>query len=72
MLQKKYGTWGLCIDYLALNKIIVKNQYLIPRIDDLLDNLKGGKYFSNIDMNSGYHQVPIKQTDVWNTTFKSK
>jgi hypothetical protein len=72
LVQKKDGTWRLCIDYQALNKITVRNRYLIPRIDDLLDQLMGAKYFSKIDLKSGYHQVPIEQTDVWKTSFKSK
>jgi hypothetical protein len=72
LVQKKDGTWRLCIDYRALNKITVRNQYLIPRIDDLLDQLMGAKYFSKIDLKSGYHQVPIEQTDVWKTAFNSK
>jgi hypothetical protein len=72
LVQKKDGTWRLCIDYQALNKINVRNRYLIPRINDLLDQLTGAKYFSKIDLKSGYHQVPIEQIDVWKTTFKSK
>jgi hypothetical protein len=72
LVQKKDETWRLCIDYRALNKITVRNQYLIPQIDDLLDQLKGDKYFSKIDLKSGYHQVPIEKTDVWKTSFKSK
>jgi hypothetical protein len=71
-VQKKDKTWQLCIDYRALNKITVKNRYPIPRIDDLLNQLKGGNLFSNIDPKSSYHQVPIEPTDVWKTTFKSK
>jgi hypothetical protein len=71
-VQKKDETWQLYIDYRALNKITVRNHYPIPRIDDLLDQLKGAKFFSNIDLKFGYHQVPIEPTDVWKTTFKSK
>jgi hypothetical protein len=72
LVQKKDGTWRLCIDYRALNKITVWNRYPIPWIDDLLNQIKGEKYFSKIDLKSGYHQVPIEPSDVWKTTFKSK
>eukprot|EP00253_Pinus_taeda_P030551 PITA_30551 len=72
LVQKKDGTWRLCIDYQALNKIIASNRYLIPQIDDLLDQLKGAKYSNKIDLKSRYHQVPIEPFDVWKTTFKAK
>ena len=72
MVKKKDGTWRRCIDYRALNKITVRNRYQIPQIDDLLDQLKGAKFLSKIDLKSGYHQVLIKQNDVWKTTLKSK
>jgi hypothetical protein len=72
LVQKKDRTWRLCIDYRALYKNTVRNHYPIPRIDHHLDQLKGGNFFSNIDLNSSYHQVPIEPTDVWKTTFKSK
>jgi hypothetical protein len=71
-VQKKDGTWPLCIDYRALNEITVRNQYPIHRIDDLLYQLMGEKYFSKIDLKSGYHQVPIEQIDLWKTSFQSK
>jgi hypothetical protein len=72
LVQKKDGTCQLCINYKSLNKITVRNHYPIPRIDELLDQLKGEKFFNNIDLNSSYHQVSIKPTNVWKTTFKSK
>ena len=72
LVQKKDGTWRICINYRALNKITIQNKYPIPWIDGLLDQLKGVKYFSNIDLKSGYHQVPIKLIDVWKTAFKAK
>ena len=72
MMTNKDGTCRICIDYRSLNKITLWDRYLIPRIDDLLDQIKGGKYLSKIDLKFGYHQVPIEPTDVWKTTFKSK
>eukprot|EP00253_Pinus_taeda_P006928 PITA_06928 len=50
---------------------IVLNRYPIPRIDDLLDQLKEPKYFRKIYLKSRYHQVPIKPFDVWKTAFKA-
>ena len=55
LVQKKDGTWRLCIDYRALNKITVWNRYPIPQINDLLDQLKDAKYFSKIDLKYDYH-----------------
>ena len=72
LVQKKDGTLWLCIDYRPLNKITVRNWYSIHRIDDLLDQLKGGKYFSNIDLKSSYHKVLKEHIDVWKTSLKSK
>ena len=72
LAKKKDGTWRLCIDYRSLNKITIKNRYPIPQIYDLLDQLRGAKFFTKIDLKSGYHQVPIDSTDVWKTAFKSK
>jgi hypothetical protein len=54
----------LCVDYRALNEVTVKNMYPLPRIDDLFDQLKGAKYFSKIDMRSGYYQLRIRLGDV--------
>ena len=59
-VRKKDGTIRLCIDFRQLNKVIVKNKYHFPKIDDLFDQLKDAKIFSKIDLRSGYHQVRIK------------
>ena len=59
----------LCIDYRDLNKSTVKNGYPIPRIDDLFDQMKGTSVFSKIDLQSGYHQLRIKENDIPKTTF---
>ena len=62
----------MCIDYWSFNKILVKNIYPLPWIDELIDNLKGAKFFTKLDLKSGYHQILIDSTDVWKTTFKTK
>ena len=62
----------MCIDYQALTKILVKKKYPLPLIDEIIDNLKVAKFFMNIDLKSGYHQIPIESTDVWKMTFNTK
>jgi hypothetical protein len=71
-IQKKDGSWRLYIDYHQLNKETIKNQYLLPRIDDLFDQMKGATVFSKIDLRSGYHQLQIKEDDIPKTTFKMR
>ena len=71
-VKKKDGTLRLCIDYRQLNKLTVKNKYLLPRIDDLFDQLKGASIFSKIDLLSRYHQLRIKDVDVHKTAFRTR
>ena len=54
-VKKKDGSMRLCIDYRELNKVTIRNQYPLPRIDDLFDQLQGAKVFFKIDLRSGYH-----------------
>jgi len=69
-VKKKDGTLRLCIDYRQLNKVTIKNKYLLPRIDDLFDQLKGARVFLKIDLRSGYYQLRIKDLDVSKTTLE--
>ena len=68
-MKKKDGPMRLCIDYRELNKVTIKNRYPLPRIDDLFDQLKGAKYFSKIDLRTGYHQLKVRDEDIPKTAF---
>ena len=68
-VKKKDGSLRMCVDYQALNKKTVRNTYPLPRIDELLDRLKGAKVFSSLDLASGYHQILIDPSDVPKTAF---
>ena len=70
-VRKKDGPLRLCVDYRQLNKMKVKNKYLLPRIDDLFDQLKGAGVFLKIDLHSSYHQLRIEDADLNKTMFRT-
>jgi hypothetical protein len=70
LILKKDGTMDICINYRALKKKTIKNWYPIPRIDELMDELHGAFFFSNIYLCSVYHRINIREKDIENTTFK--
>jgi len=61
-VHKKEGILQLCVDYRVLNKITIKNRYPLPQIDNLINKLVGSKYFTKIDLYSGYYQIPLTKT----------
>ncbi|UYV78619.1 hypothetical protein LAZ67_16002183, partial [Cordylochernes scorpioides] len=69
LVRKKDGSWRFCVDYRRLNKITKKDVYPLPRIDDTLDCLQGARFYSSMDLQSGYWQIDVEEADREKTAF---
>jgi hypothetical protein len=71
-VKKKDESLRFCKDYRPLNVVTIKNNYPLPRIDVLFDQLVGAKVFSKIDLHSSYHQIKIRASDIPKTAFSTR
>ena len=62
----------MCVDYRGLNRITCKNRHPLPRIDELIDRFRGARFFSKLDLLSGYHQQRIYERHTHKTAFQCR
>jgi hypothetical protein len=72
LVKKKDGAWRFCVDYRRLNALMLQEACPLPRIDESLDALSGSKFFSTLDLASGYWQVPLDEEARDKSTFATR
>jgi hypothetical protein len=71
MVLEKEGSWHMCPYFRALKKLTIKDKFLIPVIDDLLDELSGTQFFTKLDLHSGYHHIHMNEEDIPKISFRT-
>jgi hypothetical protein len=71
LVKKKNGEWRLCVDFRKLNAYTIKNKFPLPVIEELFEELVGAKWFTNLDLRSGFHQIMVEEGDRYKTTFQT-
>jgi len=71
LVKKKDGTWRFCTNYRALNAIMVKENFPISTVDELIDELHGAQFFSKLDLRADYNQILVQKEDRYKTTFRT-